>query len=233
MKPSLPAHSSATLIPEVTSTATERARLPLWLKLAYSAFMAVLVPVYWHHYGPTNFLYFCDVALFLTLVGLWREDRLLLSLPAVGIVLPQLVWCADLGFELAGARLTGMTGYMFDEELPLYLRGLSLFHGWLPWLLLFAMARVGYDRRALKGWSALAAGLCLVSFGFLPPAGAELADPAMPRNVNYVFGLDDGKPQTWLPPAVYLAAWISALAALVYLPTHWMLKRLFSPVRPI
>ena len=39
------------------------------LKVAYTAFMAVLVPVYWHHYGPTNFLYFCDVALFLTLAG--------------------------------------------------------------------------------------------------------------------------------------------------------------------
>jgi hypothetical protein len=21
--------------------------------------MAVLIPVYWYHYGPTNFLYFC------------------------------------------------------------------------------------------------------------------------------------------------------------------------------
>jgi hypothetical protein len=41
-------------------------RLPLALKLVYTAFMAVLVPVYWHYYGPTNFLYFCDVALFLT-----------------------------------------------------------------------------------------------------------------------------------------------------------------------
>ena len=35
-------------------------RIPLWLKLAYTAFMAVLVPVYLRNYGPTNFLYFCD-----------------------------------------------------------------------------------------------------------------------------------------------------------------------------
>lgn len=35
-------------------------RIPLWLKIAYTAFMAVLIPVYWAHYGPTNFLYFCD-----------------------------------------------------------------------------------------------------------------------------------------------------------------------------
>ena len=44
-------------------------RIPLWLKIAYTAFLAVMVPVYWANYGPTNFLYFCDVALLLTLVG--------------------------------------------------------------------------------------------------------------------------------------------------------------------
>ena len=35
--------------------------------------MAVLVPVYLRNYGPTNFLYFCDVALIITLVGIWID----------------------------------------------------------------------------------------------------------------------------------------------------------------
>jgi hypothetical protein len=39
-------------------------QIPLWIKLAYSAFLAVMVPTYWHDYGPTNFLYFCDAAAF-------------------------------------------------------------------------------------------------------------------------------------------------------------------------
>ena len=52
--------------------------------------MAVLVPVYWYYYGPTNFLYFCDVALFLTLAGIWLESPLLVSMCAVGIVAPQI-----------------------------------------------------------------------------------------------------------------------------------------------
>ena len=56
-------------------------RLPLPFKLAYTAFMAVLVPVYWYYYGPTNFLYFCDAALFITLVGLWLESPLLAPNP--------------------------------------------------------------------------------------------------------------------------------------------------------
>ena len=58
-------------------------RMPLWLKLAYTAFMAVLVPVYWHYYGPTNF---CDLALLITLVGIWIESPLLVSMCAVGIL---------------------------------------------------------------------------------------------------------------------------------------------------
>jgi hypothetical protein len=32
-------------------------RIPLWLKLTYTAFMAVLVPIYLRNYGPTNSLF--------------------------------------------------------------------------------------------------------------------------------------------------------------------------------
>ena len=103
-------------------------RVPLWLKFAYSAFMIVLVPVYWHYYGPTNFLYFCDVALFITLAGLWLESPLLFSMCAVGILAPQAVWVLDFVFNLFGAPLLGMTDYMFKHENSLFLRGLSLFH---------------------------------------------------------------------------------------------------------
>src|ERR1043166_9029704 len=102
--------------------------LPLWLKLAYSAFLAVLIPVYLYYYGPTNFLYFCDVALLLTLVGLWTESSLLISMCAVGIVFVQMVWVADFIGHFFGVSLLGMTDYMFKDS-SLFLRGLSLFHG--------------------------------------------------------------------------------------------------------
>ena len=80
--------------------------MPLWLKLAYTAFMAVLVPVYWHYYGPTNFLYFCDVALILTLVGIWLESPLLISMCAVGILAPQALWVVDFVLNIFGVPLT-------------------------------------------------------------------------------------------------------------------------------
>jgi len=189
--------------------------------------MAVLIPVYWHQYGPTNFLYFCDIALLLALVGIWRESALLVSLPAVGIILPQALWCVDFAFETAGIRFTGMTHYMFESHRPLVLRSLSLFHGWLPFLLVYLVARLGYDRRSFAGWSLISTVACLVSWLFLPAPGDPLPDAQTPVNVNYVHGLSETEMQQWLPPSVYLVTWIAALIFLVYLPTHLALKRLF------
>ena len=202
-------------------------RIPLWLKIDYTAFLAVMIPVYWLNYGPTNFLYFCDIALFFTLAGIWREDALLVSLPAVGILLPQALWCTDFVLQLFGGKLTGMTAYMFEENRSLFLRGLSLFHGWLPFLLIYLLKKTGYDRRALAGWTLICIALCLSAYFFLPPSGAILADPKIPRNINYVFGLDDAAPQTWMPAPAYLLVWITALISIVFIPTHLLLKKLY------
>lgn len=213
--------------PVVTSGAAlaSRNRIPAWLKWAYTLFLAVLVPVYWANYGPTNFLYFCDVALFLTLVTVWTEKPIFASMAAVGILVPQFFWCLDFATELLGIKLSGMTSYMFDEKSPLFLRGLSLFHGWLPFLLVFLVVRTGYDRRAFAAWTGTAASLCLVAFFLLPRAGTVMADPKTPVNINYVFGFDDKKEQMLMHPVLYLITWITALTLLAYVPTHLFLKR--------
>src|ERR1044072_356834 len=101
-------------------------RLPLAFKLAYTAFVAVLIPVYWYYYGPTNFLYFCDVALIVSLVGIWLESSLLISMCAVGILIPQALWVLDFAAGVFGFQITGMTAYMFNSGNSLFLRGLSL-----------------------------------------------------------------------------------------------------------
>jgi hypothetical protein len=217
-----PASRAATRSETSTSTTT---RLPLPVKLAYTAFLAVLIPVYWMNYGPTNFLYFCDVALLLTLAGVWLESALLVSMPTVGILLPQALWVIDFAGNLAGIHVTGMTDYMFNPHRPLFLRSLSLFHGWLPFLLVFLVARLGYDRRALKIWTLLAWALCLLCYFLMPPAGAHLADPRLPVNINYVWGFSDDAPQSWMPHGVYLVVWMLALPSIAYLPVHWLLNR--------
>jgi len=213
--------------PEVVIAAAQpKTKFPMWVKLAYTAFMAVLVPVYLYNYGPTNFLYFCDTALLLALLSIWTENSLPVSMAAVGILIPQFFWCVDFFCQLFGFRLTGLTSYMFDSHRSLFLRGLSLFHGWLPFLLVYLVRRVGYDRRALKAWTSLAWMLCIIAFFFLPPAGASLADPKLPLNVNLVFGFDDAQPQKWMPPGLYVVVWMLALFILAYVPTDLMLKKM-------
>ena len=201
-------------------------RLPLALKIVYTAFMAVLVPVYWYYYGPTNFLYFCDVALFLTLAAVWLESPLLVSIGAAGIVIPQLLWNVDFFANLFGTPLLGMTDYMFKHENSLFLRGLSLFHGWIPFLLLYLVCKTGYDRRGLIGWTLIAWLLIPVCFFFMPPPNPN---PGLtPVNINYVWGPSDYVAQTWVHPYVWVAGMMIGVPLLLSLPAHVLLTR-FAP----
>ncbi len=159
---------------------------------------------------------------------MWLESPLLISMCAVGILLPQCLWLADFGLHLMGFRLMGMTDYMFEPRLTLFLRGLSLFHGWLPLLLVWLLGRLGYDKRALYAWTGLAAALVLVSYFFTPPAGARLADPDIPVNLNYIYGFNDRRPQAWVSQNLYIVLWLAALWLAAFLPAHLALRRLFA-----
>ncbi len=163
-----------------------RGRIPLWLKVLYGLFLCVLVPVYWRHHGPTNFLWASDIALFLVFVAVWLEKPLPNSMMAIGVLPFELAWTVDF---LAGARLIGMASYMFNPDLPLYLRALSLYHLALPPVMVFLLYRLGYDRRALLAQTLLV--------WIVLPATYLLTDPA--DNINLVFGLSR-EPQTSLPP---------------------------------
>jgi hypothetical protein len=198
-------------------------RIPLGLKLAFSAFMAVLVPVYWANYGPANFFYFCDLALLITLVGVWREDALLISMPAVGILAPQAIWIADYLGHFVGMPLNGMTDYMFKSSSSLFLRGLSLFHGWLPVMLVYLVYRVGYDRRALKAWTGLAWVVLLICYFVLPGPNPNPGNAAV--NVNYVFGMSDTAAQTWMHPRLWLATLMIGAPLVLFAPVHFILAK--------
>ena len=203
-------------------------KIPLGLKLAYTAFVAIFIPSYWIAYGPTNFLYFCDVAIFVTLIAMWRESALLASAAAVGILLPQVLWVADFGLRLVGLAPTGMTAYMFDPNIAAFYRGLSLFHGWLPFLIVYLVWKLGYEAKGLIVWTLMAEALLLVSYLFLPAPNntARVAgETNSPVNVNYVYGLTDTAPQTFMPELAWLALLMVGLPCLIYFPTHLILKK--------
>jgi len=209
------------------STVRKR-KIPLAAKVAATAFLAVLVPVYLRTYGPTNFLWFCDAALILTVAGMWLESSLLVSMCAVGILLPQCLWLADFGVNLLGFHFLNLTSYMFDPHLPLFTRGLSLFHGWLPLLLVWLLFRLGYDKRALLAWTILAAALGCVCYFFTPPAGAHVANADVPININYLYGFNDQQPQQWVNQSLYVILWLGVLWLVAFLPTHLALRKIFA-----
>jgi len=192
--------------------------VPTWVKLAYTLFLCVLVPIYWAKYGPRNFLWFSDIALLVTAVALWLESALLASMMAVAVVLPEAAWNVDFfGRLLTGRHLLGLSGYMFDAGKPRLLRALSLFHVPLPIVLIWLVARLGYDRRA---W-ALQTAVALVVL----PLTYRLSGPE--DNINWVYGPGD-RPQTRLPSRVYLALLMLLFPLVLYLPIHLVLRALFE-----
>jgi hypothetical protein len=206
-------------------------RIPLWVKLGYSGFVAVLVPYYLHCYGPTNFLYYCDIAVLMALVAIWREDALWASMPAVGILLPQAFWIVDFLTRLVRLPITGMTAYMFSPTIPIFGRALSLFHFWLPLFLVWIIWRLGYDRRAFWAWTVLAWTLMPVCYFLMPAPPAPPRNPNLPVNINYVYGMSQRGPQTWMPPSAYFGLLMVGLPICVFLPTHLILRRVLCRSR--
>jgi hypothetical protein len=193
-------------------------QIPTWGKLLYTLFLGVLVPVYWVHWGPKNFLWFSDIALLTTAVALWLESPLLASMMTLAIALPELVWNADFfGRLLTGRQLFGLSEYMFDSRKPLYLRALSLFHVGLPVVLVWMVSRLGYDRRAWAFQTLVALIVLPVTYRFTDPTD----------NINWVRG-PGSTAQTRIPPLAYLAMVMVFFPLVVYLPTHLLLQGLFG-----
>jgi len=194
------------------------ALIPLWLKLAYTAMVLITVAIYTVKYPLGNFLWFSDIALLMTTAALWLESPLLASMVALGTLLPEILWNVSFFGQLLTRRhVSGLTDYMFEARRPRYLRALSLFHVVLPLLLLWLIARLGYDPRALTAQTALA--------WIVLPLSYWLTDPE--ENVNWVFGWG-ARPQQRIPPLLYLGLLMAGFPVLIHYPTHLALQRLFG-----
>lgn len=190
-------------------------RLPGWLKAIYTLWVILWVPVYWKFYGPQNFLWFSDVSNFILLAALWAESPLLLSSQALSVLLINTGWTLELAARLfLGLHYPGGTAYMLDASFPLWLRLFSLFHIFVPVIILWGLFRLGYDRRGLLLQSLIA--------WIVLPAGFYFTDPA--KNVNWVWG-PFGMRQDILSPEGYLLACMILYPLLIYLPTHLILQK--------
>jgi hypothetical protein len=190
----------------------------MYWKIAYTAFVLLVVVIWRRNYGWRNFLWFSDIAFIGAVPALWLESSALASVLAVAVLAPEILWNVDfLGRVLLRRRITGLTDYMFEPERPRLLRGLSLFHVPLPLVLLWMVNEYGYDARAgLVGAVVLAAIVLPWSRWVSPPD----------KNINWTYGL--GSAPTQLAPATYLALLYAGFVVLVFIPTHLLLQKYFS-----
>ncbi len=199
-------------------------RLSLWLKVPFTIYLAVLVPVYWIYLGPQNFLWACDIALLCTLIALWRESALPAGMAMLVSLIPDLVWNLDFFFHLiAGKDLLGVddTGYMFDSSQPIFVRLLSLFHVFLAPMLIWIIYRIGYDPRALR-WQSLLTWLVL-------PLSYVVSTPEL--NINWVYGL--GTLQLpWATGPYHVLVMMILVPVVLYLPVHGLMRRFFMIPSP-
>jgi hypothetical protein len=197
-------------------------RIPLWLKIGWTVWVAVWIPLYWMQYGPSVFLWFCDIANLLILVGLWRESSLIFSWQAVSVLLVQVAYTLDVaGRAVFGRHFIGGTEWLFKDDLPLWIRLASLFmHVSAPPILIWGVRTLRYERRAI--WYQIATA-CVV----LPLC--RLWDAEL--NLNWVWS-PFNKPQHVVPSGVYLLVCIVGYTVLLFLPTHLLLSKLFPPPRP-
>jgi len=188
-------------------------RLPLWLKVGWTLWVAVWAPLYWKQYGAQNFLYFCDLGNFFIAIALWTESALLFSWQATGLLLFQILFTLDLLTALLfGKHFIGGTEFMFDPAVPLFIRLLSLFHVVTPPLLLWAIRRFGYDERGWKYQTLTTWIVAPINYFWRPE-----------HDVNWVRGLFYREQHT-VPGLVYLMAYLIVLPLVIYYPTHLALR---------
>lgn len=197
-------------------------RIPLWLKIGWTAWVAGWAPAYAIYRGPENFLWFCDLALFAIAAGLWLESSLILSWQAVSVLVVQVLFILDVaGRCLLGFHPIGGTEFIFSPVDPLEIRLLSVsLHVLTPPVLLWSVWKLGYDRRALPFQIAAAAVVLAVSYFGGPD-----------RNLNWSWG-PLFRAQEIVAPAVYLAVAVVGYTILLYLPAHFFFLRIWPRRAP-
>ena len=189
------------------------------LRWVWLAFVAVWAPTYVIFWSPVDFLYLCNVAVILTCAGLWLGNSLLVSSQTMATLVIGPLWVLDVAWGVAtgGNHLIGGTEYMWDATRPLWVRLLSFDHLAVPIVGLWAVRKLGYDRRA---WG-IQAGIAAVVL-----AMSRIIAPW--KNINYA-SKELVTFHAWGPaPAHLLVVW-STLVLLVYWPVHAVLRRAMPP----
>jgi len=193
---------------------------PQWIRWLALIFLAIWLTIYLKYWGPTTFLFLCDIAVILTCIGIFTANALLLSSQAVSSLVIDTVWLLDILSKLIFNRhIVGGTEYFFDPSYPLWVRLISTFHVAMPFVLIGALRRTGYDYRALR-LQFLIATVAMIASRFASPY----------KNINFVFA-DPLLHKQWGPVPLHVVCMLLGLTLVIYVPTHFALLRILPAKR--
>ena len=192
--------------------------VPLWLKVAWTVMVLVIILIYWRHKGPANFLWFSDLAMFALVAGLWLESSYVVSLAACLVLLPEVLWSVSFFSRLLRLpSVIGIADYMFDEKTPLWLRAVSLFHLPLLAVIVWSPWRLGYDIGVFPA-------VVLLTWIVLPLT-RWLTKPE--PNINHVYRLPVAAGAN-LSPIQHMLLLMIAVPLALQLPGHLLLWVMFG-----
>lgn len=176
-----------------------------------------LLSIAWcRRYNPDHLLWFCDIALLLTAVGLFFRSATLVTAQLVAILVFHVAWNLDFWlFLVFGYMPFGSTAYMFYHDLSPYEKVLSFFsHVFVVPAALYGVYVLGVSRRA---WLVQTAQTILIFF-----LTYLLTRPE--ENINWMFGSDflNTTPSS-IHPALYYCLMGIVPTVIVYLPTNKLL----------
>ena len=122
---------------------------------------------------------------------------------------------------ITGKSFIGLSAYMFDPKIMVFIRSPSCFHILLPLLLFWTLHRLGYDQRAFVGQTVVA--LVVLPLSYL------VSNPQ--ENVNWVYGFGQN-PQRILPAPLFMILLMLLFPLVVYLPTHFLFTKIFRATGP-
>lgn len=185
-------------------------------KIAVTLFVIVLAPIYWKKYGFKNFFWLSDIGLFLTVFALWLTSPLLISIAAIAILPLEVAWNIDFFFQLITRRaLLGVTDYMFDSNISVFVRSLSLFHVVVPIIWIFCLYFWGYNPHAFV-YATLMIWIVLIATYFF-------TDPQ--KNINWVF-FPFAHHWRWMPSLLWLIILLITFPTVILWPMHTVLKHI-------
>lgn len=187
--------------------------IPLWIKISYTSLALIIFPIYLYKYGVTNFLWFSDIAFFLMVPALLFKNRMLASMMAIGVLPIETLWLISL---FSGGAFLGIANYMYDTDLPLWLRLLSFFHFAVIAAIIYMIYRFGYDKRALYPQIILSLFVIFLTHLFSDKS----------ENINMIYRPEELS--GYISEQVYSSSMPIILIAVFIIPTHIILKKLYS-----